>query len=544
MLFSFIGANALLFKKYYEKFVAFYLRQTDDRAWPPVKAMDFVNLSLVKNLTSWRRTVQHSIDDIAGDKTHLSYIDLTDTTKCGLILLQGRPGSGKTTMMTKLSTDWANGTLQSINSKLLILVYLRQLNERKNRTLSTIVQQACPALSDEECSKLVDIIKRDNGKNVVFAFDGLDEYKLPRKSYPSFLNVRDDIVIELMRGNQLSCALVMVTSRPAACIDHRHYAINVEVLGFLKEQVFEYVQHYFNHDEHKGTSLISHLKQHPKLMELSYLPLHCAMLVFLYEVEEELPETETEFYEHFTLSTLLRSVRKRQGIVLRLSAYDQLPPNDKILFDKVCKLAFNATIQSKQVLNSSDLLGIELDSSTGSDESSLGLVVIDRYFMRYGVDEAYTFLHLTFQEYLAAVYIAGLSESDQIHIIEEHADNSHLSVVWNFFCGILGTKKNYSLNVFQKLMRKVNVQDKLFKVHCCHESQNKILCTDVIRDLDGQVKFENARLRLADCVAIGFTISQSEKLSIYLSIVESGLSCDGVQSLLQFGAHFNLMVLE
>ena len=79
---------------------AYYQRQVDDRAWPPVKSTNFVNLALIGNQTSWRRTVQKSVDEIIGDKTTTSYKSMVGDDCIGkFTLLQGRPGSGKTVLM-------------------------------------------------------------------------------------------------------------------------------------------------------------------------------------------------------------------------------------------------------------------------------------------------------------------------------------------------------------------------------------------------------------------------------------------------------------
>ena len=102
-----------------------------------------------------------------------------------------------------------------------------------------------------------------------------------------------------MKGEYLTKCTIFVTSRPAACNNIREYAgKRIEVLGFLKPQIIEYVNHYFGTDENKAQQLVAHLEYHPNLMNMAYLPLHCAMLAFLYEGDIFLPETETEFYEH------------------------------------------------------------------------------------------------------------------------------------------------------------------------------------------------------------------------------------------------------
>ena len=156
--------------------------------------------------------------------------------------------------------------------------------------------------------------------------------------------------------------------------------------------------------------------------------------------------------------------------------------------------------------------------------SSLGLVVIDHCFVRYGVDETYTFLHLTFQEYLAAVHIAGLGESQQLDIIKAHHGKRHLSVVWRFLCGMMNytsstackmdTLKSWmgrlmggvmdftsdsAMYIFRILME--TTSDKLYKVQCCYESQHSLPCTHVIGCFDGHIELNNRNLSPSDCIA-------------------------------------------
>ena len=434
------------------------MRQVDDHAWPPVKVTNFINLALIKDQASWRQTVQESVDEIVGEKEGIIYQQIfDDLTELKFVLFQGRPGSGKTTLMTKISQDWANNLF--LDSTLLFFIPLRRLNTSHERTLATLIQVACPPFKPDEITSLERAIQKIDGKNVVFIFDGFDEYSPISHG---------DIVLSLMNKsrNFLRDALIVVSSRPAACQQLRRYADKqIEVVGFLKEHVTHYIQSYYFNDKQKAEDLLRHLELHPNLMNMCYLPLHCAMLVFLYDGTAILPQTETEFYKHFTISMLLRSRCKREGGPgTSLTSFDQLPPKDKIIFDKVCKLAFEATVAKKQVFMRSELQEIAFESgSTGSDEGCLGLVVIDRYFMRFGLDETYTFLHLTFQEFLAAVYMAGLpSEFINLKSID--------SVCYRFLCGLLNFKLPGAMQVFKKMHHSLS---NLTLVQCAYESQSQ-----------------------------------------------------------------------
>ena len=102
---------------------AYYRKQVDDRAWPPVKSTNFVNLVLIGDQTTWRKTIQESVDEIIGDKRTTSYQSMVSDDCIGTFtLLQGRPGSGKTVLMNKISCDWAKGEI--LKSSLLIFIPL------------------------------------------------------------------------------------------------------------------------------------------------------------------------------------------------------------------------------------------------------------------------------------------------------------------------------------------------------------------------------------------------------------------------------------
>ena len=545
----------------------YYLKQVDDRAWPPVKSTNFVNLALIKDQTTWRKTVQESVDEIVGDKTTMSYQRMIDDNCIGtFILLEGRPGSGKTVLINKIGCDWAKGEI--LKSTLLILIPLRRLGLESNRNLATLLKVACPALPQSDIEEMVSFIEYTQGEGVIFAFDGLDEYvpcnceaKVPvvrtvevavpksadsevssgakrwynifkRKKTSQELAVEHvheataqefeqmeiielefdklETIFQILKGKYLTKSTIFVTSRPAACNDVREYAKKrIEVLGFLKPQILEYVNTYFGTDEHKAQELVAHLEHHPNLMNMAYLPLHCAMLTFLYEDDIPLPDTETEFYKHFALSTLLRSFRRKQGNIITTTSFDQLPHMEKITFDNVCKLAFNATVKSRPVFTSADIKTIlpDTDSTHARDNvSDLGLIVTDQYFMRYGLDDTYTFLHLTFQEYLAALYIAGLSESERMATINKCKAQKNLSVVWKFLCGIMDFSYPSTMDTFKCLMH--ITEDKLVKIQCCYETRHPSACEYVIHALSGDLAFVSNNFTPSDCAAIGYTVNK------------------------------------
>ena len=124
----------------------------------------------------------------------------------------------------------------------------------------------------------------------------------------------------------------------------------------MKQQIYEYTDSYFAGHADKVQGLKTYLEHHPNVMHMCYLPLHTAMVTYLYEIEgASLPQTETEIYRHFTLYTLLRSIRKRTLAdseeslrQFNFSSFDHLSSDDKIIFDLILELAYQATVVKPQ----------------------------------------------------------------------------------------------------------------------------------------------------------------------------------------------------
>ena len=477
-----------------------------------------------------RQTVRGSIDDIIKDKDEIKYEDAFNELDDGArVVVEGRPGCGKTTLMHKLSQDWERGKV--LTSSLLFLVHLRRFSNRSDIKLSEILQAAAPDFTDDDLRQMCKYIEENGGRGVAFALDGLDEYS-PKSS---------NFVFSLIERERLTNSVVIVASRPAATQRfHKCASKHVEVLGFLEPQIREYINNYFAHCQDKAQSLLDYLRLHLNIMHMCYLPLHVAMVTHLYEVEgDDLPQTETEIYRHFTLSTLIRSYRKRCPNLndpFCIQDFNQLSPSDKLVFDMVLKLAFNATVKSQQVFTLDELRKHipEKSPSCGNDESTLGLIVVDRYFVKYGLDEIYTFLHLTFQEFLAAYYIANQTEEKQKELILAHSSEVNLSEVWKFFCGIgKCSPENFKLllDKTHSRVKKDQTRSMLLHLHCSYESQKEWTCSQVVETCSSSIKLDKQTLNPSDMTALGYVISHSETSLKDLVISSCHLGSEGLAAL-------------
>ena len=417
-----------------------------------------------------------------------------------------------------------------MSSSLLFLVHLRRFGGRSDVKLEDIIRSTTTDFSDEEIGEICEYIEKNSGKGIIFVLDGLDEY-CPKKR-------KETLIHQLIQGVRLPNSVVIVASRPAASQKYRRKATKcLEVLGFLKQQIYEYVDSYFSgHNDRVG--LKTYLDSHPNVMHMCYLPLHVAMITYLYEIEgTSLPQIETEIYHHFTLSTLLRSIRKRSesdefeepSEEVILESFDDLCPDDLMLFEAILELAYQATVvKPQQVFSPEDVkeLITKQSNKMGNDESTLGLIIVDNYFVKYGLKEIFTFLHLTFQEFLAACYIARCTVADQESIIETYGQKKNLDVVWKFYCGMTQFSSDKVFNIFELLYSQTSLNS-LLHIHCAHESQQERICTYVIQCLSGSITLDKKILNPTDCTALAYVMLNSTTPTTELALTSCTIGPEG-----------------
>ncbi len=518
--------------------------------WPPVTKVHYINLALItsdpmpRNDHFSRATVRGSVDDVMSRKMPTCYENvfpkLPSTKPRGrtLVLIEGRPACGKSTLLTKVSKDWANGDVLQ-DMQILVLVRLRQFLGKKDVSLEDIFGQY--SANSRVVYSVIDEVTKTGGKGVCLLLDGLDEY--------GHLKDNTNLIKKLLVGQLLPKASIVMASRPAGSAPLRNdlrFSKHVEIIGFLQKEITAYVEHAFKENRHKAKILLNYLDKHPNIARMCYLPLHLAMVVYLFSVGQKLPDAETDLYYKFTLHTLYRSFLRGKSNSddeddeEELHALSQIPDEKKPIFQSICLLAFKATADQKQIFTGKDILemgSMKLPVNYRKKAfDSLGLLTVDRIIADSSLPtKSFSFLHLTLQEFLSACHLLYFCEqSEQLNVIRSPMGGmDHMWVVWKFYCGLsqkpgVKTSPSFFTKAFHEISNR-NVSSErriasLNMVHCAFESKNVAACVDLVTQLHGRMDVNDISLTPSDCAAVGNVTSSahSEVNEIDLSYCHIG----------------------
>ena len=485
-------------------------------SWPPVGTKTFINLVLIKKIRQQSDPKHYALsgnaDKVIAQKERIEYCEVFGEYKSSeLVLVEGRPGSGKTTLVHKIIKDWINGIVLR-EADLVFLITLRFTNKSADKEIPFDLYGQLKYRHEEQ-KTFAGEIERQDGEGVCFIVDGLDEYHCQDK--------RSSIVYQLLDKSYLSKSMVIVTSRPAAAADLNESVLSkrIETFGFSKEQILEYVENFpFANSSLKSASdssyssgLKEYLQSHPSIFNMCFLPVHAAMISFLYKIKGgNIPATQTKIYEEFTRFMILRHLR-RQDKGIKVPSLKELGGEAKKNFDSLCFLAYSMSTRKVQVISGEEL-SHEFSLDVSSDDSwSLGLVTVNSTAKLSGMDKLYTFLHLTFQEFLTAYYIASLDIKKQVELLTTNFDVSIEQTLSEtaatFLCGLVNFEGKESL-----LHRVTNQFEDFTTVllSMAFESQQQHVCDIVLELCEGKVDL-NSNLSAMDISSLQYVVSTTSK---------------------------------
>ncbi|XP_018516581.2 NLR family CARD domain-containing protein 3 [Lates calcarifer] len=341
------------------------------------------------------------------------------------VMTKGVAGIGKTVLTQKFTLDWAEDKANQ-HIHFTFPFTFRELNVLKEKKLSLVELVHHFFTETKEAG-----ICRFEEFQVVFIFDGLDECRLPLDFHNTEILTDvtestsvDVLLTNLIRGKLLPSARLWITTRPAAanqippeCVD-----MVTEVRGFTDPQKEEYFRKRFR-DEDQASRIISHIKTSRSLHIMCHIPVFCwitaTVLEDVLKTREggELPKTLTQMYIHFlVVQTKVENIKYDGG-----SGTDPLwSPETRKMIESLGKLAFEQLQKGNLIFYESDLTECGIDIRAASVYSGVFTQIFKEERGLYQ-DKVFCFVHLSVQEFLAALHVHLTFINSGVNLLSEQS---------------------------------------------------------------------------------------------------------------------------
>ncbi|XP_032419027.1 NACHT, LRR and PYD domains-containing protein 12-like isoform X1 [Xiphophorus hellerii] len=460
------------------------------------------------------------------------------------VLTNGIAGIGKTFLVQKFVLDWAERRANQ-DVDLIFPFTFRQLNPLRAERLSLaqLIHECIPETVDirEEALNYIFTSLQSSGNSnfdksrfkLLFVFDGLDESRLPldlhvddvRSVDVTKTSTTDVLLRNLIGGKLLRSARIWITSRPAAAnqIPRRFVSSVNEVRGFTDLQKETYFRKRFGGEE-QAEQIIAHIQASQSLHIMCHIPVFCWIAATVLEDvlktrgTAELPNSLTDMYTEF-LVFQIHHTKQKYGSQTSLHYIKSL-----------AKLAYQQLEKGNLIFYKKDLVESNVDFTEASVFSGIFTEIFKEVRGRKGKDQMFSFVHLSVQEFLAAVYarmspsnsskisfftqrsmknlqlVLNQTSSKKIHRIYINkalqSPNGHLDLFLRFFLGLslssnqdklkellnltncsLETKQKTVQYIKEKINENVSVEKSLNLFHCLNELNDRSLVEDIQRFL-------------------------------------------------------------
>ncbi|XP_073479522.1 NACHT, LRR and PYD domains-containing protein 3-like [Aquarana catesbeiana] len=363
-----------------------------------------------------------------------------------IVVLEGAAGIGKTMTSKKIMLDWASGDLYHDKFDFVFYLSCREINTIPgNISLVGLLSRTCRLSSDD----LVSILEDPGSKRKLLTIvDGFDELRwtLQEKSEGCLdisMKTHKEIILQSILGRQvLPQSSLIITTRSLAMEKLNTFiddSRNVEIQGFTMDDREEYVHNFFGNKD-DADKVLGTIKENDVVFTMCAVPITCWIVctVMKQEIRKDLAlswcHTMTSIYLRFLEILLTHHSNKEQSVHRKQTC-----------LKKLCALANQGVLNQQILFEKKDL-----------ERHRLSLDQVESVFLNENIfhwdvrtQTCYSFIHLSVQEFLAALYYGMDDGSGSMEgtflpeickgksLYDFSSDYSHLALSVQFLFGLL-----------------------------------------------------------------------------------------------------------
>ena len=436
------------------------------------------------------------------------------------VLIEGAPGIGKTMLLKEIAYLWGKQKVLK-RFKMVILLCLRDTTVQKISEIHQLLLPFC--IGDERATEIASAcgkyLLENKGEDLTILFDGYDEYpEQPPKN---------SLIPHILKRKVLPNCSLILSSQPRAAIHLRKQAtVRVDILGFTEGDQKHYVRESMKDQPRKVVELTQYLLGHSTISSLCFVPFNIAVLVYLCKQGIPLPKNSAELYNYFICLTVCRHLAKHghdlQGSITELTTVPtltNLPMPYYEIIQQLSKLSLQALDNNKLIFTLDEIKDACSDiTAIPGGLKGFGLLQAVEHFVLTGKIVTFNFLHFSIQEFLAAHYIANLSDNEEeLRIIQEKFwSDLHFNMFSIYITLTKGQRPSFkhflcsgneAVTISDKFLR--NQLQCLRLYRCFHEASNVDMCKTIEQSLEfsGNINLSGTTLTASDveCVTVFLT---------------------------------------
>ncbi len=393
------------------------------------------------------------------------------------ILLYGRAGIGKSTLLLTMAYRWAKGELWSNEPfKVVILLGLKELTNAniykgEQANIAYAVWRRFGLGNLGISVSAVQNMLKENADKILYLADGFDEVAAMAQEKEEDKTEQGDLIRDVINQKHL-----FLSSRPYFIDSYCSaqgcgFDLKVENIGFLDSDIDIYIERYFGvENEDIAKRLRGYLQRHAPIRGIAHIPIMLGLICSIWRTFAK----EIENLTHITMSMLYQmliiDISSKQGIKFSAAAFDSTGDflDDLEKYPVLCALAEIAFLQMQEkglIIHRTKISFVLKRYAKSISEEELFKQVLSLGLIK-AVDEDetredrkdYYFVHLSLQEFLASIFVtlALLNKKELLlwktkgqneliraeKFISEHKYILRYEIMWWFVSGLLKDNLN------------------------------------------------------------------------------------------------------